>query len=60
MPEYRVYIVKLDGHAELTLEFICSDDDRARERLRAMNPSVERAELWQGRRFVDLIDKRRI
>ncbi|WP_332768871.1 hypothetical protein [Phenylobacterium sp.] len=55
---YRVYIVRPDGRAELPEEFMCPEDDAARQRFAVLAEGVGEAELWQDGRPVELSDRK--
>lgn len=51
MPEYRAYIVGIDGRFIRAIELLCPDDDSAREYAKNLVDGHD-VELWQGERRI--------
>ncbi|GAC1344471.1 MAG: hypothetical protein NVSMB20_20160 [Bradyrhizobium sp.] len=48
MPEYRAYIVGIDGRFVRAVELLCPDDDSAKEYAQNLVDGHD-VELWQGK-----------
>jgi hypothetical protein len=51
MADYRAYIIGADGHFIRAVEFVCPDDDTAKEYARRLVDDYD-IELWQGDRHI--------
>jgi hypothetical protein len=54
MPDYRAYLIGTDGHIANRVDFICADDETAKERAKLLSKSHD-VELWQLDRKVAFI-----
>ena len=52
MPEHRAYIVGDDGHFMRAVDFVCDDDDAAKEEARKLVVGHD-VELWQLERKIE-------
>lgn len=52
MAEYRVYVLGTDGHFIRSIEFLCPDDDRAKQCAKKLVVGQD-IELWQGERRIE-------
>ncbi len=51
MPDYRAYIVGIDGRFVRAVELLCPDDDSAKEYAQNLVDGHD-VELWQGKRQI--------
>lgn len=51
MPEYRAYIVGIDGRFVRAIDLLCPDDDTAKEYSKNLVHGHD-VELWQGKRQI--------
>jgi hypothetical protein len=51
MPDYRAYIVGIEGRFVRAIELLCPDDDTAKEYARNLVDGHD-VELWQGKRQI--------
>jgi hypothetical protein len=51
MPDYRAYIVGIEGRFVRAIELLCPDDDTAKEYARKLVDGHD-VELWQGKRQI--------
>ena len=51
MPEYRVYVVGLDGHFRSSVALECADDAEAKDKARQLMDGYD-LELWQRDRKI--------
>jgi len=51
MQEYRAYLIASDGNIIHRVDFVCRDDEAAKERAHLLVKS-NTTELWQGARLV--------
>ena len=57
MPEYRAFMVGLDGHILNVIELVCPNDESAKEYARQL---VDGHELWQGERQIQTFSTRNV
>jgi hypothetical protein len=57
MPEYRVYIVGLDGHFFNSVELECADDTEAMEQAEQLVDGHD-VELWQRARKIATFERK--
>ena len=55
MPDYRLYFLDERGRIKTSLEFVCADDEEARQTVEAHRRGAP-LELWQEQRFVAEFD----
>ena len=52
MEEYRVYFLDPDGHVSRRVDFVCEDEEAARQHARQLVDG-RAVELWTGTRLVE-------
>jgi hypothetical protein len=53
MPEFRAYILDLDGHIKQRIDLLCEDGSAAAERAKQLIDGHD-VELWQGDRQIGI------
>jgi hypothetical protein len=54
MLEYRAYVIGQDGHIELRVDFVCADEQAAKESAKQLLNGRD-VELWQGANLIETI-----
>lgn len=57
MPEYRAYIIGLDGHFQKSVPLECADDDAAKAQAKQLVDGHD-IELWQRDRKIATFERK--
>ena len=55
MLEYRIYLLKADGHVRVAEGVVCESDDEACAYARSVDNGAESVEVWRGAHRIAVI-----